>query len=229
MQQGRMITLGLDTSGPSILVCASDGEKIYSFHHKGIKQEQFLLPLVQRALAKAGASLQDVGRVFFVRGPGRFTGIRISLTFASMLASLNGAQVRSATLFDILRVQAENSPAYAKWKAEAPNGVLAVVLHAFREEYFLQIFDGSGQGPKWLSKEELLVHLALSDRPLFCVGTDKDGESLNMLLGDKYRLAPMADSLVRPQTLMDLSQNAKYSENALEPLYLKPARFELGR
>lgn len=229
MQNKQQITMGLDSSGPSLMVCLNDGSKTYAFRHSGIKQERFLLPLVTRVLAKAGAQLSDVNKVFFVRGPGRFTGIRISLTFASMLKELNKATVASATLFDIIRRQAEESRAFLTWKKNNENGVLAVILHAFRDEYFLQFFDNTEQGPMWLSKDELLLKLAARQEPLYCAGVDKDGSSLSDLLADKYRLSPMADCKVRPQTLMEMAQNPEYDKNALEPLYLKPARFELGR
>ena len=99
-----------------------------------------LFPAVNSALEAAGAELQDIERIFIVRGPGRFTGIRISLTFASMLKYLNKTEVRGATLFEVLRRQVETSKKFAAWKKENPSGALAVVLHAFREEYFLQIF-----------------------------------------------------------------------------------------
>ena len=223
------ITMGMDSSGPTLLVCASDGEKTWSLHHTGIKQEQFLLPLVEKLLGKGGAELKDVKKIFIVRGPGRFTGIRISLTFASMLQSLNKTEVCGATLFEILRRQVEASRAFAGWKKENPSGVLAVVLHAFREEYFLQFFDGKNEGPVWLSKEQLLERLARRQEPLYCAGTDKEGVSLVELLGDAYRLAPMADSHVRPQTVLEMAAHPSYKKDALEPFYLKPARFELGR
>ncbi len=229
MQNNRKITLGLDTSGPSLLVCAADGGKIYSFHKTGLKQEQMLLPLLERALQKAGAELADVKRIFFVRGPGRFTGIRISLTFASMLKYLNATQVRSATVFEILQRQAQASRAYRVWEKAHPEGLIAVVLHAFREEYFLQIFDAKNEPPQWLSKQQLLCTLASRREPLFCVGTDKDGTSLATLLGALYRLAPMADCRVRAQTLIEMAGEESFEKDALEPLYLKPARFELGR
>lgn len=229
MQDKQQITLGMDSSGPTLMVCINNGSKTYAFHHTGIKQEQFLLPLITRTLKKADLQLSDIHKVFFVRGPGRFTGIRISLTFASMLKELNGSSVGSATLFDIIRRQAEESRAFLTWKKNNENGILAVVLHAFREEYFLQFFDEKEQGPVWLSKEELLLKLAARTEPLYCAGVDKDGSSLAHLLGDNYRLAPMADCKVRPQTLMEMAQNPIYDKDALEPLYLKPARFELGR
>ena len=225
----QKIKLALDSSGPTLSVGIQAGEKIYCLRKSGIKQERFFLPLVERALAKAGAGLKDIGEVFFVRGPGRFTGLRISLTFASMLASLNGTQTASATLFEILYKQVADSVAFAKWKKENPAGGVAVVLHAFREEYFLQIFDEKHAAPQWLSRGELLQQLAAYAQPLYVAGTDKDGASLAGLLGGGYRLAPLTDSRVRMQTLLEMSQNPLYRKNAMEPLYLKPARFELGR
>ena len=223
------ITLALDSSGSSLMVCINNGTKTFSFRHSGIKQEQLLIPLLKRTLEKTDLTLKDIQKVFFVRGPGRFTGIRISITFASMLQELNHTAVGSATLFEILHRQAEESRAFYTWKNQHENGILAVILHAFREEYFLQFFDGSGQGPQWLSKEELLAQLAARKEPLYCAGTDKDGASLADILPQSCRIAPMADCRVRPQTLIEMAQNPIYEQNALEPLYLKPARFELGR
>lgn len=226
---GKKIVLGLDTSGSPLLVCAFDGVKTHAVRRKGVKQERLLFPAVKAALAKAGCELADIGKIFFIRGPGRFTGIRISLTFASMLQYLNKTKVYSATLFQVLRYQAEHSAKFIKWQAQHPDGRLAVVLHAFREEYFLQFFDGENPSPMWLSREELMAKLTGYQRPLFLAGTDKEYTPLDGLVGASFTLADRKDCLVRPQTLVALSEDEVYTLNALEPLYLKPARFELGR
>ena len=227
MSDSKKITLALDSTGPTLLVGAFDGKKSVSARQSGIKQEQFFLPLIERALKKLDAQLPDVGRVFVVRGPGRFTGIRISLTFASMLKELNSATVCGATRFDILRRQVEQSKAYFQWKQEHDRGVLAVVLHAFREEYFLQMFDGKNEPPQWMNREELLQKITTCRESLYVAGTDKDEQSLALLLPRSCRLAPLADCHVRAQTMLEMAQNPIYEKDALEPLYLKPARFEL--
>ncbi len=225
----KEIILAMDSSGGQFSAGITDGTNIYTAHHSGIKQEQFFLPVIEKVLSKAQARLTDIKQVFFVRGPGRFTGIRISITFASMLQMLNKTEVSSATLFEILHRQVTQSLSYLKWQTEHPTGHVAVVLHAFREEYFLQIFDKQQAGPRWLAKDELLSVLSVRKEPLYIAGTDKENASLVALLGDKYRLAPLADSRLRIQTLLELAKNPIYKQNALEPLYLKPARFELGR
>lgn len=227
MSRGKEIILGLDTSNSPLLAAVSDGVKTASRRRKGVKQEKLLFPALEGALKKLNAELADVKTVFVVRGPGRFTGIRISLTFASMMHALNGTAVRGATLFEVIHKQAAASKRFTEWKKKNPSGVLAVILHAFREEYFLQFFDAANSAPKWLSREELLAQLATYDRPLFAAGSDKDGFPLDELLDGKYAQADDRDCTVRPETLLAMAQDPRYDKDALEPLYLKPARFEL--
>ena len=227
MQRGKTVTIGLDTSGSPLLVAAQTHEKYTARRHKGIKQERLLFAVLNRALSDCHATLQDVKKICIVRGPGRFTGIRIALTFASMMKYLNGAEVYGTTVFEIIRRQVEPSNVFKRFKKQHPRGVLGVVLHAFREEYFLQIFDGADSKPAWLSREELLARLAAYPAPLLLAGTDKDGGDLAELTEHKYPLCSPKDNRVRAQTLLSLAEDETLKQDALEPLYLKPARFEL--
>lgn len=227
MQGSTAVTLAVDTSGSPLLIAVQAGQKQVSRRQKGIKQERLLFPVLHRALDACGATLQDVKKICIVRGPGRFTGIRIALTFASMMKYLNRAEIYGTTVFELLRHQTENSAAFKRFKKQQPQGVLGVVLHAFREEYFLQIFGGTESHPLWLSREELLARLSEYPAPLFLTGSDKNGESLAALTGGKYPLAAAKDCRVRPDTLLHLAENDVWKKDALEPLYLKPARFEL--
>lgn len=224
--QGKVSVLIDSSNSPLLLGVEKDG-KLLVGRRKGIKQEKLLFPLLQQLLNKAGANLKGVSCVFIIRGPGRFTGIRIALTFASMLRMLNGCCVKSATLFEVIYHQVTALPGYKKWQKLHPTGAVAVVLHAFREEYFLQIFDTEKSAPQWLGKQELLDRLAAYKKPLFVAGTDKEFAPLAPLLGGKYTLAPYKACRVQAATLGALARTQKETKNALEPLYLKPARFEL--
>ncbi len=227
MQSSKQVILGLDTSGAPLTVALEADGKVYARRRKGVKQERLLFPAVNSALEAAGAALQDVSRIFIVRGPGRFTGIRISLTFASMLKYLNKTEVRGATLFEVLRRQAEASKKFLAWKKLNPSGALGVVLHAFREEYFLQIFDGQNAAPAWLSREELLERLNGYSAPLMLAGSGKNASPLAELAGGRFAYADEKDCFVRPATLVAMAKDDSLAQDALEPLYLKPARFEL--
>lgn len=227
MQSGKKITLAMDTSASPLMLAVEKDGHVYSVRRKGVKQEKLLFPALHDLLARAGAELNDIGRVFLIRGPGRFTGIRISLTFASMLKYLSHAEVRGVTMFQAVRFQTQSSRKFQTWQKQNPQGALAVVLHAFREEYFLQIFDDRAAGPAWLSREELLERLAAYDRPLFVAGNDKDGASLDELLDGLYPLADKKECKLQPAKMLAMAQDDAWEKDALEPLYLKPARFEL--
>ena len=226
MQRKKEITLGLDTSGAPLLVAATDGCKTVARRRGGIKQERLLFPALNSALAALGGGLSDIKRILIVRGPGRFTGIRISLTFASMLKYLNKTGVRGVTVFEVLRYQAGKSAAFAAWQKKNPSGALGVVLHAFRQEYFLQIFDGTHAEPQWLTLDELQRALAAYPRPLFLAGTGAEKAPLSSFLKGKFAWARPQDCVVQPGSLLALAQDDTFLQNALEPLYLKPARFE---
>lgn len=227
MQSGKLVTLAMDTSASPLLLTLEKDGKIYTVRRKGVKQEKLLFPALHTLLAKAGASLNDIGRIFLIRGPGRFTGIRISLTFASMMKYLNHTEVRGTTMFEAVRFQTLASRKFQTWQKQHPQGVLAVVLHAFREEYFLQIFDAKNEGPTWLSREELLARLAAYAQPLFIAGSDKDGAGLEGLVGSGYALAEPKACKLQPARLLEMAAEERWTKDALEPLYLKPARFEL--
>ncbi len=220
-------TLVMDTSASPLLVALEKDGKVFSARRTGIKQEKLLFPVLNRLLGKAEASLPDISRVLIIRGPGRFTGIRIALTFASMMQMLNHTQVLGVTLFEVLAYQAQHTRSYPQWCKQHPTGRLAVVLHAFREEYFLQILDDTHAGPQWLGRGELLRQLAQYPLPLFIVGTDSGFQPLEGLLENQYTLAPYRACRVQARTLLQLAQAEIGTEQPLEPLYLKPARFEL--
>ncbi|MCL2888387.1 MAG: tRNA (adenosine(37)-N6)-threonylcarbamoyltransferase complex dimerization subunit type 1 TsaB [Elusimicrobia bacterium] len=222
------IILALDTTSSPLLAAVSRAGKTAGVKKSGIKQEEFLFPSIKKALAKTGADLKDVTKVFFIKGPGRFTGIRIGMTTATMLRSLNNAEAASATMFEVLRRGAEKSREYKTWLAKNPDGKIAVVLHAFREEYFLQIFGLTE--PMWMTKEDLFKYLSGVKTPLFIIGFDRDRTPLNELFKNfNYTLGSQKFSRVTPALLIEIAKIKSFEPGTLEPLYLKPARFELGK
>ncbi|MDR0291843.1 MAG: tRNA (adenosine(37)-N6)-threonylcarbamoyltransferase complex dimerization subunit type 1 TsaB [Elusimicrobium sp.] len=222
------IILALDTTSSPLFAAVYRAGKTAGVKKSGIKQEEFLFPSIKKALSKTGADLKDVTKVFFIKGPGRFTGIRIALTTATMLRSLNNAEASSATMFEVLRRGAEKSREYKTWLAKNPGGHTAVILHAFREEYFLQICGLTE--PLWMTKEGLFKYISGVKMPLFIIGFDKDRAPLDELFKNfNYALGSAKLSRVTPALLTEVAKEKNFEPGTLEPLYLKPARFELGK
>jgi tRNA threonylcarbamoyl adenosine modification protein YeaZ len=220
----KEIILAIDSSSSPLLVALSARAKTFYARSFALKQEDYLFKLIRKLLAKAGGKFNEIKTVFFIKGPGRFTGIRIGITLASMLKELSGASAASATVFDAVECRILKSSQFKKWKKQNPAGRLAVVIHAFRGEYFLG-FEGV---QKWLSFEELNSFLDAVREPLFIAGWGRDKRPLSEVLPAKFSYAAGGVNFISPQTLIEMSCVARYGEgDVFEPLYLKPARFEM--
>jgi len=219
-----LITIAIDSSGEPLgaAVKFPDGE-ILSSGRRGKKQENFVIPLLAGLLSKRGLSLRDVKKIVALRGPGRFTGIRIGLTAALVLKELNGAEASSLTVFETLAYQIRKTPAFKAWAEKNPGGLLACVTRAFRDEYFCQVFCGQKTAgePLWLESAALLSYLDSLKKPVYCAGPD-------FLAAKNRTVAPEKDRRISPAAMIELDSAGK-SSRKLAPLYLKPARYELLR
>lgn len=222
------IILGLCTSGARLKISVLAGGRYFQARKKVFNQELFLFSLVKRELKKAGAELRGVNTVCAARGPGRFTGIRISLTLAGALKALAGARVYTATLFEILALQAVESAHFRAWTKESGGARLAVLLHAFKDEYFCQFFT-AGKLPKpegepvWLKEEEMRKLLA-GGEPFYAIADAEEAPGIYGLLPGNAAKAPPALSKIIPAYLIKAA--LAYKNGTLKPLYLKPAKYE---
>ncbi len=84
-----MITLAMDTAYRHLIVGLFDDTKLLagtSFECFK-KQSENLFPELEKALEKAGLTMQDIDQVVITDGPGSYTGVRIAMTVAKVLAS----------------------------------------------------------------------------------------------------------------------------------------------
>ena len=61
-----------------------------------------LMPLVHRSLATAGVRLADVGHVVVGLGPGPFTGLRVGIVTAQVLAHVGGVPLHGVCSLDVI-------------------------------------------------------------------------------------------------------------------------------
>ncbi len=221
------IILGLCTSGKRLKIAVLAEGRFFQAQKKVFNQERALFDLVKRELKKAGAGLRGVNTVCAARGPGRFTGIRISLTLAGALKALSGAGVYTATLFEILALQAAENPHFKKSGCR----LLAVLVHAFKDEYFCQLFTAAGKlpvpngEPVWLKAEELKTRLAGEKPPFYAIADAEEDPGIYGLLPAQAVRAPAAVSKIIPAYIIKAALAGK--NKTLKPLYLKPAKYEL--
>lgn len=229
-QKNNLETLGLtlmldSSSTPLTAALFSDG-KMYGASKDGIKQEELLFPLLNRLYKRAGKELKQTKNFFFIKGPGRFTGIRIGVTLASVLSEINGTNIASADIFNVLGPAVLDSTDFKKWQAKNPSGKAVIILPAFREEYFVSTVGENT--PKWLNIDALNKELSAQKTPLFLAGWAGAKEPLKKHFGKNFTYSKT--NFLTPEMLLAAAKKylgTQTKEETLTPLYLKPARFEL--
>ncbi|RZQ53963.1 tRNA (adenosine(37)-N6)-threonylcarbamoyltransferase complex dimerization subunit type 1 TsaB [Pseudoalteromonas phenolica] len=79
--------LALDASTEALSIAIQfNGQTVKHFEVCPQQHSQKVLPLVSELLEKVGCKLQDLDGIVFGRGPGSFTGVRISVAIAQGLA-----------------------------------------------------------------------------------------------------------------------------------------------
>lgn len=82
-----MNLLAIDTSTERATVALSVGDNVYQEEQGDLRQHApRLLPMVQRVLANASMQLNQLDGIVFGRGPGSFTGLRVTCSVAKALA-----------------------------------------------------------------------------------------------------------------------------------------------
>ena len=193
--------LAIDTTGTPLSLALQSGNRIFSFDRELARpHDETLLPQAARLLKKARLAWRDLDALAVASGPGRFTGIRIGMSFAAVLAGRMGIPALALSRFEALA-------------AKTPGESVCAVLPGWRDEMFYQLFRRNGRGirpaqpPVWASPQQW----AQARRAFAARG------------------AVFAEAAVRAQDLLACAARllGRQRRSPFEPLYLKPASYEL--
>lgn len=136
-----MNILSVDTAGEALSVAVLAGGVVFE-HHRALPRphDETILKVAGKLLAKAKLKAYDLDGVAAASGPGRFTGIRVGMAYAAVLAGQLKKPALALSRFH----------AVAAGRAEPK---LAAVVLGWREERFYQLFrKGKAAGaPVWVS------------------------------------------------------------------------------
>lgn len=232
--QKKQIILAIDSAGSFLKISLFDGSTIYKTQKNTIKQEKYLFGLIDKLLFKAKLTFEDINTVCVLKGPGRFTGIRIGLTLAGIMRQLKGCRVFSINILSALAFEASETADFEKWYLKNNHGLIASVMHAFREEYYLEFFELNSKNeiysvgkPLWLVREELEKTLKKQKIPLLLVGWAENYAPLNKTIkSTKIKILKPAVCGLNPDTMIEMVRTNTCLHKDLKPFYLKKARFE---
>lgn len=134
------LTLGIDTAS-LISVGVAKGRQVLAAEviaDPRAHVEQ-LTPLIQRVCSDSGVRLADLERIVIGVGPGPFTGLRVGIVTARMLAAVTGAELRGVCSLDGIAA------------AHSATGSFLVAADARRREVYWAEYDLEGRridGPR---------------------------------------------------------------------------------
>lgn len=224
--------LALDTATPIQSLAIVHGQNVLfeAFCRSQTKDGPGLLSLVDAALHHCELKLQDIDRFVVSRGPGAFTGLRVSMAMLKSLALTLDKPLYSASSLEAIALD-----------AMPQKGILASCIDARRGELYVSFHVWENGTVKNLSDELLLkpeefvayIDRVFPDQDIVCVGTafptySKKLSALSprlLMRPANPRAAMLAMSVLQkfPEQLPDIPLEA------LEPKYIRMDDFELPK
>jgi tRNA threonylcarbamoyladenosine biosynthesis protein TsaB len=218
-----VLILGIDTVTDQV-GCAIGG-------HEGVlaacrsarprRHAESLAPAIQTVTRQTGVSLHDLGAIAVDVGPGLFTGLRVGLATAVMMAQTLGVPMLGISSLDLLA-----------WVVRFTDRLIVAVVDARRGEVFYALYQpvpGGVQriaGPTVAPPDDLVAELtARGDECLFVGdGAVRHRERFEAL--DRGVVAGTGNAYPSPTALVDLAHHRAIREefvapHEIAPLYLR--------
>ena len=164
-----MLLLALDTATTAVAVAVHDGTRTLAevLIDGGAtampRHGELLAPALEQVMADAAVGMGDLTHVVCGVGPGPFTGLRVGLVTAAVLARTQGVPVVGVCTLDALArqaLQASHGSAADDDGAAGTGGGVAVATDARRREVYLARYDASGRrtwGPRVLTPADAVA------------------------------------------------------------------------
>lgn len=135
---GGVTALGLDTSTAHLVLGVScmGSPVVDELLDLGGNMCERLPAAVSAALKRSKVRSSRLDFIAFASGPGSFTGLRIGLSFVNGFAFAGDVPVIPVPVLELLAL-----------RVPACKGVICSLVHARREEFYYQLFDGMDGSP----------------------------------------------------------------------------------
>jgi tRNA threonylcarbamoyl adenosine modification protein YeaZ len=150
-----VLVLAFDTATPAVTVAVGDEEHVMAEETAidARRQGELLVPFIEKVLAAAGVTGNDLDAIVAGAGPGPYTGLRVGLVTARVLGSTFGVRVHGVCTLDIIAADAVPAAAGREF---------LVATDARRREVYWARYSSGGQrrsGPGVAAPGSLPAHL----------------------------------------------------------------------
>ena len=192
-----MISLFLDTSTKYLCIgIAKDHKVIYKVQEVALqKQSELTIPYLEKALNDVNLTLNDIDEVCVTIGPGSFTGIRIGMCIAKVLASMKNIPLK----------------AISSLNAYASQGRKIVILDAKAKRVYLGIYNNNEKVIDECVVEITILKEMLNDYPGYDVVLDSH---LIDMVSEEI-------DVIENMNRISISSEVVSNVDTLVPIYLK--------
>jgi len=146
----RTVVLGVDTATVVCVGLAIDGQAVAAAQVTDrMAHVEQLTPLIRQVCAEAGVSPTELTQVVVGLGPGPYTGLRVGIVTARVLAEVAGAELHGICSLDVIAAQ------YASTR---PGAEFLVATDARRKEVYWARYAADGtrlEGPSVNAADEV--------------------------------------------------------------------------
>ncbi len=173
--QEKALILTLETTGRAGSVGLGEEKKIFIEKNFSapMRHSAELFSGIESALEEAGRHRNQISDIYINNGPGSFTGIRIAVTFAKMMA-LADPKIRllAAKSSDVVL---ENAISFSK-SSNTEISRVATIIDAKRRHFFVAVFEK--QGDQWvktvqdclMKASDFVKRFSGGDQPIWLLG-----------------------------------------------------------
>ena len=218
-----MKILAFDTSNQPLTVSLAEDNKVLRvFSTNEARNHSIqLLPAIQNTIAAQNWQLGDIDRIIVAQGPGSFTGLRIGVTVAKVLASTLSTELVGISSLAILAQQVNNV------------GLVVPLFNARNDNVFAGVYL-NGQNVFADAHQpiaNLFAWLKTQNEPITFLGdTDIFSTAINETFGSRARILSPSESLPDGQGIVSLGNEASpvINHDHFNPKYLRKTQAELN-
>ncbi len=188
------------------------------FHAPG-RAMPLLAPSIRRGLSHLGLSPEDLSGIAYVRGPGSFTGLRMSIAHLLGLAQATSAPVAGLDYLPVL----------AAGVCPLLHAPLWCVIHSRRNQVYAQKFvppDGTPVNKAGVLSPGYLRQELGKNGKCFLLGSGVARNPELVPAKQDVNILPPCFNNPCADVLLHYAENSSYSHNFDPPLYLRPSDAE---